>query len=61
MTSVDSPEQALSALPALEGDAREAFASLENGAPAGGPPLDDEVLNESFPAKETGGPPPRAK
>ena len=63
--SVDSPERALGTLPTLEGDAQgaslEACTSLEDGASAGEPPLDDEVAKEALPAEEASGPPPRAK
>ena len=62
---VDSPERALGVLPALEGDAydasRETCASLEDGAPVGEPPLDDEAANEALLAEEMGGPLPRAR
>ena len=65
MISVDSPERALGALSALEGDARgaslEACASLEDRSPAGEPLLDDEVENEALPVEEAGSPLPRAK
>ena len=39
----------------------EACASLEDGASAGEPPLEDEVANEALPAEEEGSSPPRAK
>ena len=59
MVSVDSPERALGALPALEGGAEGAFveacASLEDEAPTGEPPLDDEVAIEALPPGKVGG------
>ena len=62
MIFVDSPKQAPDALPDMESDARatsrEACASLEDGAPAREPPLDDEVANEALPIEEAGGPLP---
>ena len=49
--TVDSPERASDALPALEGAAqeahREACASLENGVLTGGPPNADRVVGET--------------
>ena len=35
--------------------------SLEDGAPIGEPPLDDEVTNEALPVEQEGGPPPGAR
>ena len=65
MIYLDSLEQAPGALPASEDEARgasqEACSSLENEAPAGEPPFDDEVANEALPAEEAGGPLPRAR
>ena len=34
---------------------------LENGTSVGEPPLVDEVANETPPAEEAGGPPPRSR
>ena len=62
---MDSPEQVLGALPALEDDAqgasRETYASLEDGAPSRELPLEDEVANEALPTEEASGSLPRAK
>ena len=48
VVSLDSPQQASDALPALEGAAqdasREAYAYLEDGIPAGKPPSVDKVV-----------------
>ena len=58
-------KRALSALPALEGDAigvsLEACASLEDQAPTGETPLDDEATNDALHVEEVGGPPPRSR
>ena len=51
VVSLDSPQRAFDALPALEGDAqnssREACASLEDGIPAEEPPSADKVVGEA--------------
>ena len=57
---MDSLKRASSALPDLEGDAREGYASLEDGAPTGEPPLDGEVANEALRIEEAIGPLPWA-
>ena len=58
---MDSPERALDALPTLEGatqDAsKEACASLEDGAPTGGPPNADQAVSEAPATERTIGPP----
>ena len=65
MIYLDSPEQAPGALPASEdvarGASREACSSLEDGAPPGEPPFEDEVANEALPTEEAGGPLPWAR
>ena len=65
MISVDSPDRALGALSAMEGNtqgaSQETYALLEDGAPAEEPPLADKVTREALPIKEVGGPPPWAR
>ena len=60
VVTLDSLEQASDALPALEGAAqgipREACASLEDGAPVGGPPNVDQVVSEAPFAETVFGP-----
>ena len=62
MISVDSPNRAPGSLSAVEVDAQgasqETCALLEDRAPAGEPPLANEVTREAFPTKEVGSPPP---
>ena len=59
--TLDSPERTLDALMALEGASQDtskaACASLEDGAPAEGPPNADQAISESLAAETTIGPP----
>ena len=61
MITVESLEQALDALPTLDGatqDAfKEAYASLEDGAPVEGPPNADQYVSEAPTTETTIGPP----
>ena len=65
MISVDSPDRAPGALPAMEGDAqgasRETCTLKEDGALARDPPLSEEVTREVLPIEEASDPPPRAR
>ena len=61
VVTLDSLERASSILPVLEGSAQDAFkefcASLEDGAPAGGPPKVDQDVIEAPYSETTVSPP----